>query len=1108
MNYSDRQVEELLFSGEESEALADYFGAEDYAELRDLAEQIKQRDADGSALFAEGVRKRIYIVPGIMGSRLWGRRFGPDDWIWLDLVGIALGDVKKLKFGAEPRPVYASGVILKAYAKMKLRLWLAGYDADYLPYDWRHSVPNLGEQLLAKIKADGESDVTLVCHSMGGLVARRIAELDPDGKAVSQVITVGTPNHGSYSPVEVCALVHETLLMLAAIDQEHDAEQIAKEYIRHFPGLIEMLPAPAKRPGEDYFKTSGWASSAIRPLKAILKKAQSAKKALPGPDKRFVQIVGMNEMTIQSAKIQDSDFVFTRSGDGDGTVPRDLAEMGDVTRYYVDGQHGDLLNHGDVIAGVIDIVETGETDVLRTSARVAGLAAESAVRRDVISTQDLNTAIQNRIPASVDQIDESALLGATVSGGYAKKAVDDQTGAGIAVRSLGGPGARTGGPDEHDGAGDTVSYGKRLNGYPISILSKANRVWTGNKKKRERAERLAKEGRSIEAESEDRQMLIAKRMMHKVQQIADVESFAQMSPMMNETIKKAQFDEEGAAKALINERVMGEFEEFVSVLFLKRAPIAARAIGRIVERNSSYGFGTGFLIASGVMITNRHVLVDADKARESCIEFDYEINVRNREMPPRRFDLLPNVLFYANETLDFAIVAVSPRDQHDEQDLSKYGYLPLNGTLGKIRAERPVNIVQHPQGERKQAVFRNSKLHALPEAGPGEVATTGIEQDLVLQYSGDTKPGSSGSAVFNDMWEVVALHHASVPIQNAKGEFKLKDGRFMNPNIIQNGDDVEWVANQGIRVSKIVGDLRQLALSRDIGPRAAQLVNDVLDAGTDAEKAGSYAHLIGTGGCVVPIEAVEPKHSGEVVEPKRSQPQTLMDTGGPQVRDGTLSMTIPITVSLSFGRGSGVGPDQGDTSAVVDMTGLSQERRYTVADLSDREGFDRNFLPEPVALPGLLNTSPYSSAELLDGSGTELKYDHYSVVMCKQRRLAFFSAGNFDPSAPFHPARDKQPWSIDPRIRNDEQADNHFYRHNDLDRGHLFRRTDGSWGSTMSSALRADHDTYFWTNIAPQHEIYNQSKKKKEWLLWGPTGKPHNQVHRQQPNFDNQRIGV
>jgi V8-like Glu-specific endopeptidase len=63
-------------------------------------------------------------------------------------------------------------------------------------------------------------------------------------------------------------------------------------------------------------------------------------------------------------------------------------------------------------------------------------------------------------------------------------------------------------------------------------------------------------------------------------------------------------------------------------------------------------------------------------------------------------------------------------------------------------------------------------------------------------------PGSSGSPVFNDQWELVALHHSGVPRRNAAGRVLAVNGRIWKEEMGE--DRIDWVANEGIRVSSIV----------------------------------------------------------------------------------------------------------------------------------------------------------------------------------------------------------------------------------------------------------------------------------------------------------------
>ena len=63
-----------------------------------------------------------------------------------------------------------------------------------------------------------------------------------------------------------------------------------------------------------------------------------------------------------------------------------------------------------------------------------------------------------------------------------------------------------------------------------------------------------------------------------------------------------------------------------------------------------------------------------------------------------------------------------------------------------------VNIIQHPYGGPKKVALRNNLVYDsnFPK----------------LRYFTDTDHGSSGSPVFNDAWEVVALHRASSFVYN------------------------------------------------------------------------------------------------------------------------------------------------------------------------------------------------------------------------------------------------------------------------------------------------------------------------------------------------------
>ena len=114
---------------------------------------------------------------------------------------------------------------------------------------------------------------------------------------------------------------------------------------------------------------------------------------------------------------------------------------------------------------------------------------------------------------------------------------------------------------------------------------------------------------------------------------------------------------------------------------------------------------------------------------------------------------------------------------------------------GKALLGEYLNIIQHPNGEPKQVAVRENRLVA--------------RLDSFLHYETDTAPGSSGSPVFNDQWEVVALHHSGVPATDEQGRTLNLQGGLWSED--QGEQRVKWLANEGVRVSTICQELEKRA---------------------------------------------------------------------------------------------------------------------------------------------------------------------------------------------------------------------------------------------------------------------------------------------------------
>ncbi len=468
---------------------------------------------------------------------------------------------------------------------------------------------------------------------------------------------------------------------------------------------------------------------------------------------------------------------------------------------------------------------------------------------------------------------------------------------------------------------------------------------------------------------------------------------------------------------VVLEKIIGT-ADFVDIRYLESGVAAARAVCRVVIRDRqgrTTGYGTGSLVSPRLLLTNNHVLESGDVARLSAAEFNYQDGIDGQ---PLRSELLafdPDAFFFTDPDRDFALVAIAA----GEQAVTAFGLNRLIEAQGKAIKGDFVTIVQHPRGEKKQVALRENKIVD--------------ELDLFLHYSADTEPGSSGSPVFNDQWEIVALHHASVRAQNP-GEY----GAYLN---------------EGVRASQILQFVRQQPQSAATQP--------LVDGLFSPERILLAAPL-----AVSPATA----QRDESVSPQ------LVGSSDAVAGSGSVSLTVPLRISVSLGEPTAHMQDDADVSPPDEGTAeaIAIDPKY-----GSRRGYDPDFLGRdtPVPLPTLPDELAAKAARPSeDEDGHELRYHHFSVVLNKERRLAFFTAVNIDGRSGKRLRREPDRWFLDPRLPAADQTGEAVYADNDLDRGHLVRRLDPAWGRTERTAKRANDDTFHFTNCTPQHKNFNQNK--------------------------------
>jgi endonuclease I/V8-like Glu-specific endopeptidase len=259
------------------------------------------------------------------------------------------------------------------------------------------------------------------------------------------------------------------------------------------------------------------------------------------------------------------------------------------------------------------------------------------------------------------------------------------------------------------------------------------------------------------------------------------------------------------------ERILGA-SDLMGVSFLELGVLTSRTVARIHIHDSvgrSVGYGTGFMVSPRLLLTNNHVLTDEQEASYSLAEFNYQTGLQGQPLQSVFFALSPSDFFVTDRDLDYTLVAARPRAA-DGTELAAFGWTRLIEEEGKIIKGEYVNIIQHPNGELKQLALRANQLVDV--------------LDDFLHYETDTAPGSSGSPAYNDQWEVVALHHSGVPKRDRDGNILTRDDRLWLKWMGEHR--IAWIANEGVRISRIVRHLKQQSLS----PSQRQLRAEMLEA--------------------------------------------------------------------------------------------------------------------------------------------------------------------------------------------------------------------------------------------------------------------------------------
>ena len=484
---------------------------------------------------------------------------------------------------------------------------------------------------------------------------------------------------------------------------------------------------------------------------------------------------------------------------------------------------------------------------------------------------------------------------------------------------------------------------------------------------------------------------------------------------------------------------------------------ANRSVGRInLSGHPSLDWvGTGWLIDADIIVTNRHVALEFSRRNGedlvfqtaemsgSC-DFLQEIdNPAQREFKIARIlhvedpsgpDLAFLQLASASSPLATPI-ALSARPPEVNPSVVTIGYPAYDSRI--------------PEPALMEEIF--GKIYNKKRLAPGGVT---LVEDVRVLHDCSTLGGNSGSVVLDlARGEAVGLHFS---------------GAFLRTNYAVRADVVrqrlDAFKNRRPRpetVARVSTTASAITASTASANGSHAGANDNGANGNGANGNGSHGR-----------PAPSPRPLARASRPVHHVHHSAAGHG--LVHGGTASISIPLVVTISLGDTAPALPRRQPAIAPA-ANGESDDAEVAVEavaeDYRDRKGFVRDFLGDDaiVELPRVVRDA--NDVLAFGDRETELKYEHFSVVMSASRRMCRFSACNVDGGESKKTTR--ATWRLDPRIPKRAQILNECYGNPPkFSRGHMTRREDPAWGPA-ATARRGNEDSMHVTNTTPQMQAFN-----------------------------------
>lgn len=317
----------------------------------------------------------LYFIPGAFGSTLSTASAS----VWMDLAAMQWGDFSKLTLAAAG--IKADSLVAGAYDEL-LAYLSETHQVIPFAYDWRRSHRlagrKLGERLnhhLDEIKqSEAKHTIRLLAHSSGGLVIKAMMLEYPKlwktlmEETDCQVVMLGTPLSGSYRIVQLLAGKHRLTQLINLLENPIDKTEVTNQ-LSQYPGLLELLPTSSKT---DYFQKETWQKILAKDSDnwqgySALEGAKHVREQLDGIDlteSAVCYVAGQGDVTPVAQKWEAGELSFIANKAGDGFSDWQESKIAKGKYWFIPVEHGQLVNHPPVFKGILDLLQSGNTQQL------------------------------------------------------------------------------------------------------------------------------------------------------------------------------------------------------------------------------------------------------------------------------------------------------------------------------------------------------------------------------------------------------------------------------------------------------------------------------------------------------------------------------------------------------------------------------------------------------------------------------------------------------------------------------------------------------------------------------------------------------------------------